>query len=210
MIVVKPPFFIQWLLPKELHWSIPTKEKIIYLTFDDGPTLEYTSEILKMLEKHQAKATFFCVGENIVKHPKEFNAILAHGHSVGNHTYNHLNGFKCDNEIYLDNIKKCDQLSKVHLFRPPYGHISPQQVKRVSKTHHIVLWSVMSYDFKKEMSPQTCLKNTLRYSKPGSIVVFHDHAKAFENLSYALPRFLDHFSEKGFSFKSLKKANFEN
>ena len=203
-MLVRPPLFTRWLLPKDVIWQVPTQEKVIYLSFDDGPTKEYNKEILNTLSQYQVKATFFCVGENVIKHPDEFNTILYSGHSVGNHTHHHLNGFRTENTVYFDNIERCNQTYPFKLFRPPYGRIKLSQAKTISKQYRIVLWSVMSWDFKQSISPERCLHNVIRYSKPGAIVVFHDHVKASKNRNYALPRFIEHYLSLGYTFKSLE------
>ncbi len=202
-MIVTPPFFLRWMLPEAVHWNVPTHEKKIFLTFDDGPTTDITYEILSILKNYNARATFFCVGENIIKHPKVFQAILAQGHNVGNHTHNHPDGLKNSNDFYYDNIEKCQKLHPFQLFRPPYGHISPLQVKYLSKQYSIILWSVLSYDFRPEISPRKCLKNVLEYSGQGSIVVFHDLSKAYSNMIFALPRFIEHFLLKGYAFEAI-------
>ncbi|MEI8204045.1 MAG: polysaccharide deacetylase family protein [Bacteroidota bacterium] len=199
---------MRWLLPEAMYWQVPTKEKKIYLTFDDGPTEDITPIILELLRQYNVKATFFCVGENITKHPDEFQAILNAGHAVGNHSFNHLKGWKTDNKTYFDNIEKCNQLHPFELFRPPYGKISPRQARHLSKQYCIVLWSVLSYDFKKSLLPEACLKNVIEHTNLGSIVVFHDHFKAYQNMIYALPRFIEYYLEKEYSFEILSKNDF--
>lgn len=185
-------------------WKLPTQRPIIYLTFDDGPTPEVTEFVLNTLAEFKAKATFFCIGENIIKNPDIFSQILANGHSVGNHTMNHPNGWNTDNETYIDNFDQCKSvIGEVNLFRPPYGKIKKSQAKTILKTHKIIMWDVISYDFSPEMNPQKCLSVCLKYSKSGSIVVFHDSQKAFKNMAYTLPRFLAYFQEKGYSFEPI-------
>lgn len=224
MYFVNPPYFLKRIFNTAV-WDIPTKEKVIYLTFDDGPIPEITPWVLDTLKQYGAKATFFCIGENIKKHPDIFQRTISEKHSIGNHTYNHLNGWKTSTNEYIENIRQCDsvinsnQLSvisdqsnslrlpntdyRLPLFRPPYGRITPSQYLILSTQYSLIMWDVLSGDFDRKTSGEKCLKNTLENSKPGSIVVFHDSIKAKESLQYTLPRFLEHFSKQGFSFDSL-------
>jgi peptidoglycan-N-acetylglucosamine deacetylase len=178
-------------------WDIPTKDTI-YLTFDDGPTPQITTWVLEQLEKFSAKATFFCIGENIQKHPELFEQLFTDGHAVGNHTFNHLNGLQTANKSYLENVGLCQsQISNLesqtcNLFRPPYGKITPSQGKKLRKMgFKIIMWDVLSADFDTTISKEKCLKNVIDNIRPGSIVVFHDSQKAFANLEYVLPKVLE-------------------
>jgi peptidoglycan-N-acetylglucosamine deacetylase len=192
-------------------WWRKSEDKVIYLTFDDGPVPEITEFVLEELKKKNAKATFFCVGHNIEKHPEVFNKIIQDGHSIGNHTFNHLNGWTTSNEDYFSNIKKCeDQLTllnqnkrKLKLFRPPYGKISRKQIRYLTPDYEIIMWSVLSRDYDKTVGRRNCLSKSIRYTKPGSIIVFHDNVKAQRNLRYVLPFYLEHFTSLGFKFESL-------
>ena len=192
-------------------WSFSKKEKNIYLTFDDGPTPEITDWTLNLLKKYNAKATFFCVGKNIANHPKIFEKIIKENHSVGNHTFNHLNGWKVDNTLYLDNFIKTDTTIqqftdnyKSKLFRPPYGKLNLRQGKKIRKEgYKIIMWDVLSADFDPTISNKKCLKNVIKHTKKGSIIVFHDSVKASQKLKYVLPEILEFYTAKGFSFKSI-------
>ena len=189
-------------------WKIPQEKPTIYLTFDDGPIPELTPWVVEMLREYKAKATFFCVGDNIQKHSAIFRNLVQEGHSIGNHTYSHLNAWKTDKKIYLQDIQKCQyeiekREVKTRFFRPPYGKLNFYLRKEVEKNHQIVLWDVLSYDFDEQVSRETCLKNTLQNCENGSIIVFHDNIKATRNLIYTLPRLIEHFSEKGFTFDKL-------
>lgn len=199
---VRPPFLYKLLLP-QLIWKIKTEEKVIYLTFDDGPHPEITTEVIGILEKYKAKATFFCVGENVEKYPDTYQLILDKGHATGNHSYNHLNGWKVTRKKYFDNVEKCARLIDSHLFRPPYGKINLLHIPYLKIAFRIVMWSVLPHDYSKKISPQQCLKNALKYTDPGSIVVFHDSQKASENMLFALPRFLEHFTKMEYRFELL-------
>ncbi len=203
--LAKTPVFIKKLYP-ECLWDVKTTENIIYLTFDDGPTPEVTSYVLDELKKYDAKATFFCIGKNVKEHFDIYKRIIAEGHKPGNHTFNHLNGWKTDDRKYLDDIKQASNIIDSELFRPPYGRITKFQLKALQGENfklRTVMWSVLSGDFDVKISAENCYLNVIKNVKPGSIIVFHDSLKAFTRLEYALPRVLDFFSEKGFQFKIL-------
>ncbi|MCB0636165.1 MAG: polysaccharide deacetylase family protein [Lewinella sp.] len=202
MYLVKTPKFIQNLFPN-FTWRIPTEEKVLYLTFDDGPIPEVTPWVLEQLAAYDAKATFFCVGDNIRKHPGVMDAVLAEGHSIGNHTFNHLNGWTSDNLPYFHNIRHCAQLTQSVLFRPPYGKLRPRQAQFLQRHYRIVMWDVLSGDFDPNLSEEQCLHNVISNAEAGSIIVFHDSLKAEEKLRYALPRTLEHFSQLGYRFDAL-------
>lgn len=209
-MIYKTPRILTKIYPS-LCWEMPTEEKKIYLTFDDGPIPEITENVLEILEKFQALATFFCIGDNVEKHPEVFKKIVARNHQIGNHTFNHLNGWKTNNETYLENIKKCNESleklvdfsGKKRLFRPPYGRIGRQQIKTLLPDYKIVMWSVLSMDYDKNIAPKQCTKKTIEHTKNGSIVVFHDSLKAAKNMLYALPILLETFTEKGFIFEKI-------
>ncbi len=200
-----------WLLKKIFSsycWSIDTPEKILYLTFDDGPHPTITSFVLDELKKCKALATFFCIGKNVATYPEVYKRILLEGHTVGNHTHNHLNGWKTKNQVYLEDVSKASGYIDSSLFRPPYGRIRFSQSKRLpsfmkKQNTKIVMWDVLSGDFDLSISPEYCAENVLRSSKPGSIIVFHDSNKAFPRIKYALPKTLQFFGEKGYRFHSL-------
>lgn len=203
---VKTPKFIQRLFPNYL-WKKASLSKTIYLTFDDGPTPEITQWTLDTLKHYNAKATFFCIGDNVKKHPTIFDNLVKEGHTIGNHTFNHLKGWNTNTEDYINNTEKAQEVinpKHKHLFRPPFGKIKSRQAKLlINKGYKIVMWSVLSYDWEVSVSQEKCLKNVLKNTSSGSIVVFHDSVKASKNMQYALPKMLDHFSKKGYQFKSL-------
>ena len=179
---------------------------VIYLTFDDGPIPEATPFVMSVLEKYNAKATFFCIGDNIRKHPEIFQKLIEVGHAVGNHTFNHLKGWKTDDEVYLENFRLCDSLTRSRLFRPPYGRIKRSQISKLKDGFpglKIIMWDVLSGDFDLNLSPEKCLRNVLKATEAGSIVVFHDSLKAFERLEYVLPRALEYWNKRGYSFERL-------
>ncbi len=192
-------------------WDIPNTENKIYLTFDDGPMSEITEWVLNQLKKHNAKATFFCIGNNIEKYPNVFTKVISEGHSVGNHTFNHLNGLKTSTEEYLENANLCKasisnlQAATCNLFRPPYGKIKASQAKKVKQLgYKIIMWDVLSADFDISISPEKCLENVLNNVKSGSIIVFHDSVKAFPNLEYTLPKTLKILTKRGFVFDVIR------
>ncbi len=191
-------------------WDIPNNDKKVYLTFDDGPTPEITNWVLSELKKYNANATFFCIGDNIRKYPEIFEQLVSENHSIGNHTFNHLNGWKTKNSEYLNNFDLCEiEMYKLKtenrkLFRPPYGKIKPSQSKLLRKLgYKIIMWDVISYDFDKTISKEQCLQNVLKNVKSGSIIAFHDSVKAFANLEYVLPKTLQFLLENGFTCKAI-------
>jgi peptidoglycan/xylan/chitin deacetylase (PgdA/CDA1 family) len=205
MYLVKTPQFIQKLFPT-FTWRIPTGEKTIYLTFDDGPIPEVTPWVLGQLGQYDAQATFFCVGENINKHPEVLGQVLGAGHAVGNHTFNHLNGWTSDNVKYFLNVRRCAHRVNSNLFRPPYGRLKPRQAEFLQRHYRIVMWDVLSGDFDPEISVAQCLANVLNNARHGSIVVFHDSLKAWEKLQYVLPKVLAHFAAEGYRFRRLEES----
>lgn len=205
MYITKSPFWLKWLYP-ELTWHKNRTENSIYLTFDDGPIPVVTSFVLKTLNKFDAKATFFCIGDNVDKHPEIYQQLLNEGHQTGNHTYNHLRGWDTDDTAYLENVKKCSSMVRSDLFRPPYGRIKKSQIaglKAKNPNLDIVMWDVLSGDFDTGISPEKCLQNVVSNTLNGSIIVFHDSLKAFPRLKYALPKALEYLKGKGHEFKVL-------
>ncbi len=204
---VKTPWWLKKIYSSYL-WDIDTNEKIIYLTFDDGPHPAITPFVLGELKKYNAKATFFCIGKNVVSHPDIYKRILEEGHRTGNHTQNHLNGWKTNTDVYLNDIREATNYIDSELFRPPYGRIKTPQAKKISnaigkKEPKIIMWSVLSGDFDTTVSKKKCLQNVTANTKAGSIVVFHDSEKAYTRLEYALPATLKFFAEKGYIFRAI-------
>lgn len=215
---VTTPKLAKTLFP-DMVWDLPSKEKVIYLTFDDGPTPVITDWTLDVLKKYNAKATFFCIGKNVDEHPTIFKKILNQGHSVGNHTNNHLKGWKTSVKEYLKNVNEAQQIinSQIqnlefnpdnyrdqNLFRPPYGQIKPKQAKQLTELgYKIIMWKVLSIDWDVSISIEKCLENVIKNTSSGDIVVFHDSIKALDNMQYALPKVLEYFSERGFKFKRI-------
>lgn len=197
------PTYLHRSVFKHALWKINTEQKNIYLTFDDGPIPELTEWVLDVLKEYDVKATFFCVGENIQKNPLIFQRILKEGHQVGNHTFNHLKGWRTSLDNYIANVTQCQQFTKTNLFRPPYGRITIKQYKQLLSNYKIVFWDVLTHDYSNKISSESCLKNTIKYTRSGSIVVFHDNVKAEKNLKYVLPKYIDHFLKLNYKFVSL-------
>jgi peptidoglycan-N-acetylglucosamine deacetylase len=208
MYLVKTPQFIQKLFPS-FTWNIPTKEKVLYLTFDDGPTSFITPWILDTLEKYNIKATFFCVGKEIKSNTELLKRIISDGHTIGNHTYSHSNGWNGDHIDYFHDVRHCARLLKTNLFRPPYGRLLPKQVQFLERHYKIVMWDVLSGDFDEHVTKEQCYQNVIKNSKPGSIIVFHDNEKAKINMEYALPKVIEHFIALGYEFRNLSHLNEE-
>lgn len=208
MFIHKTNFLMRALYPNFI-WRIPTEKKEIFLTFDDGPISEVTEFVLEELEKYKAKATFFCIGSNIEKNSDIFQKIVTQQHTIGNHTFNHVRGWDVEDEYYLDNFIKCEEIITIlnsqltTKFRPPFGRIKRSQAKEILKTHEIVMWDVLTGDYDQSLTKERVLSKALQHTEKGSIVLFHDSIKASKNMMYALPKVLEHFSEEGYTFMSL-------
>ena len=209
----KTPSFIRLWFSKYI-WKIPNNENKIYLTFDDGPIPIVTERVLSILKEEKIKATFFCIGDNIKKHSLLFKRIQDEGHAIGNHTFNHLNGWKTNTNEYIENFKLGNETiqkyqlehldektNSTELFRPPYGKIKSSQARTIMKSNYkIIMWDVLSYDFNTTLTPEKCLENVIKNTTTGSIIVFHDSLKAYKNLEYALPKAIQLLKQKGFEF----------
>lgn len=202
MIIEQPSKWLRWIYPKAL-WRMDKTEKRVYLTFDDGPIPEATPIILKILKERGIKATFFMVGENVFKHPELYEQIKADGHSIGNHTYNHMGGAKHMIHTYMENIKKADDLLHTHLFRPPHGWMRPSTYAYLSTKYKVVMWDLVTRDYSKWMTDQDVFNNIKTYTRNGSIITFHDSLKSIEKLKTALPQSLDWLIENGYAFGTL-------
>ena len=179
-------------------WRKNSSSKVIYLTFDDGPVPEVTPLVLDILDHYNWKATFFCVGENVQKHPELYNEILLRGHKTGNHSFNHLKGFNYSTDEYKANIEKAARLIDSNLFRPPYGRITPTQIKSLQDNYQSIMWDVITHDYDKQLSPEQVFKNITNNLRKGSIVVFHDSIKAKERVVAVLPKAIEFWTEKGY------------
>ena len=206
MRLVKPSKIFRMFYPS-LLWEMPkTGEKTIYLTFDDGPHPTITPLVLEILKRYDAKATFFCIGNNVRQFPATFELIKKEGHSVGCHTFNHENGWKTKTQDYVGSVSAANELIQSNLFRPPHGKIKRSELKKLSTLHSklkIVAWTVIAYDWDHALSPEDVYQNVIRNAGDGAIVAFHDSIKAYNNMISALPRVLEYYSQKGFIFKSL-------
>lgn len=191
--------FARQALPSSLLWKVDTSERKVFITFDDGPAPALTPEILAILKLFRARATFFCVGENVIRHRDIYRQIIEEGHSVGNHTHHHLNGWHTSFKNYLDDISQASRFLESKLFRPPYGKITLRQARALAKDYQVVMWTVLTRDFDPEISKEKCLETAIRGVKPGAIIVFHDNLKASEKVLYALPRLLEYLHKEGFT-----------
>jgi peptidoglycan/xylan/chitin deacetylase (PgdA/CDA1 family) len=211
---IKTPAILRWLFPNSL-WCIQTQERKVFLTFDDGPHPVITPWVLDELRKYNAKATFFCVGKNVVDFPEVYDRILAEGHATGNHTFNHLNGWQTNNKEYAADISKASSVIHSRLFRPPYGKIKPLQHKRIPAAMNdanakVIMWDVLSADFDNTLSPQQCVSNVIDHYTSGSIIVFHDSEKAFPRLEIVLPKVLKELKDKNYECCSLEALTTTN
>lgn len=205
MYLVKTPQIIRKMFPNFV-WSVSELDRVLYLTFDDGPHPEVTPWVLEQLKPYDAKATFFCVGDNVQKYPDTFDQLLYEGHTVGNHTFNHLNGWTTDNLPYFHNVRHCARLINSEFFRPPYGRLKPKQVQFLQRHYQIVMWDVLSGDFDTSINGMQCFRNVAHNAGPGSIVVFHDSEKARKNMMASLPKVLEHFHKLGYRFEALQPS----
>lgn len=201
--LVKTPWWLKKLYPGCL-WDMPAKEKKLYLSFDDGPHPTITPYVMEELKKYNAKATFFCIGENVMKFPEQYRLYKEQGHAVGNHTQHHINGWKSDDIVYLNDIKEAGEHIDSSLFRPPYGRMKKSQVRKMltgDKKLRIVMWNILAGDWVPELSPEKCYRRIKRKISDGDIIVLHESDKSWERMSYVLPRLLEEFSQKGYSFE---------
>ncbi len=208
---VKTPQWLKKFFPERMIWDMPADtEPAVYITFDDGPHPVATPFVLEQLEKYNAAATFFCVGNNVVRYPEVYAHILADGHRTGNHTHDHINGWKTTSSRYLKNIERADKYIHSTIFRPPYGRIKYSQIRKIRKRHpswSIYMWDILSADFDKAITPEDCLQNVLANICPGSIIVFHDSDKAYERMKYALPEVLEYCQKQNWKMKALPGEN---
>lgn len=200
--MVRLPSFLRWIYPNAI-WNLPSERKVVYLTFDDGPTPVVTEKILTLLEDYQAKATFFCIGKNIEQHPELFKLVKSKGHHIGSHTYSHINGWKSKSIDYLTDYQKGRELANSNLFRPPYGRILLNPLQTIQKQDKVIMWDILSKDYDTSLTPETVLNNVLRNIKPGAIIVFHDSEKAKKNVIAVLPQLLQYLKQQGYAMEAI-------
>lgn len=196
---IRTPGVLKLLYP-DFIWRYNSGDKKVYLTFDDGPIPDSTPWTLDLLKEKNVKASFFCVGDNVRKYPDLYRRIVQEGHVVGNHTFNHLKGWKKNAPKYIENVIMASELIKSHLFRPPYGLIRRSQAKHLQKEYKIVMWDVLSGDYRQDISPEDCLRGVMENTRSGSIILFHNHKKADRNMRYAVPRLIDELKSQGYEF----------
>lgn len=209
IFIHQTPGWLPWIFP-QFCWRKSGARNVIHLTFDDGPVPDATPLVLKHLREFEAKATFFCVGQNVDRFPEIIEQVVGNGHSVGNHTYHHLNGWKTTRDEFIHDVARCQDVLRPYikvnskpLMRPPYGRLKPNQWRALIKEYQIIMWDVLSGDFSGKIDSKTCLEKSIRYSSSGSIVLFHDSIKTIDKLNVVLPEFLRHFSGLGYSFQAL-------
>lgn len=200
MFIEQPPRFYKVLFPG-VTWRIPSKEKCVYLTFDDGPISEVTPWVLDVLDRYGVKATFFCVGDNVCKHPDVYRMVQARGHRIGNHTFNHIQGIRFGTRNYLANVAEAAEYIRSDLFRPPHGHMRLSQLLSLRRKYRIVMWDVVTRDYSPHMTPEGVLNVVKRYTRNGSVIVFHDSLKAEKNMREAMPRAIGWLQSQGYVFK---------
>ena len=203
MIIEQPAAYLRWLYPKAL-WRMDRRERSVYLTFDDGPIPESTPFILETLKRLRVKATFFMVGDNVRKHPELYQQIVDEGHQVGNHTHNHISGFRHSIHEYTYNVEHANAYIKSNLFRPPHGWMRISQYVWLSRNYKVVMWDLVTRDYSKWMTAQGVVNNVKRYARPGSIITFHDSLRSIDKLRTALPESIEWLREKGYQFRTFE------
>jgi polysaccharide deacetylase len=203
MFIEQPAKWLRWIYPRAT-WRMNKHEHAVYLTFDDGPIPEATPFVLDVLKEHNIKATFFMVGDNVRKHPLIYERVKAEGHQIGNHTFNHISGFKHSIKTYSDNAEKANTYLHSHLFRPPHGWMRLTQYARLRKKYRIVMWDLVTRDYSKWMTAEDVLNNVKRYTRNGSIITFHDSLKSIEKLKTALPQAIIWLKKQGYEFRTFE------
>lgn len=201
MFVERADKFLKWFIPA--IWTIKDSEKSAYLTFDDGPCPEVTPKVLDILDRYDIKATFFCVGNNVKKYPHIFDLIVSKGHRVGNHTMHHLKGFNSSLNDYIKDVEEANRMINSDLFRPPYGRITIKQLKELKKSYKVIMWDVITRDYNRKLKPEKCFSIVKRFSRKGSIIVFHDSIKSADNVLQALPWSIEWLKSEGYVFKTI-------
>ncbi len=204
MFIEQPPFFYRIFFPGAI-WRINKSEKCVYLTFDDGPIPEITPWVLDLLDKYNIKATFFCVGDNVRKYPDIYQMVLDRGHIVGNHTYNHLQGLRSWTKNYTENTEKAAELIHSRLFRPPHGHMRILQFFSLRKKYKMIMWDVVTRDYSNKMTAKGVFNVVKRYTRNGSVIVFHDSIKAGDRMKESLPKSIEWLLQQGYTFKLIEQ-----
>ena len=204
MLIEQPPFYYRLLFPGA-HWRFNKDKKVVYLTFDDGPIPEITPWVLDVLDKYNIKATFFCVGDNVQKYPEVYQMVLDRGHVVGNHTFHHIQGLKTLSRNYIKDVKQAEQLINSKLFRPPHGHLRIPQFLMAKRDYKIIMWDVVTRDYSKLKTSEQVFENVKKYTRNGSVIVFHDSLKAGDRMKKALPRSIEWLLEQGYAFEIIKE-----
>ena len=198
---VKTPSLTKYLFPS-LVWKKNTDQKKIWITFDDGPDEKVTPYLINVLEKFNIKATFFVIGNQAKKHPELVKLIINNGHKIGNHSFSHLNGFSTNNNKYFEDVEQAKKYIDSDIFRPPYGKITPFQIKNLKKDFKIIMWDIMSWDFKENIYPNKMYKNVIDNVENGSIILFHNNLKSYNNLKNSLEIILEKLKDKGYQFST--------
>lgn len=202
MFIEQPSLWLRWIYPDAL-WRMDKREKVVYLTFDDGPIPEVTPFVLDILDRYNIKATFFMVGDNVRKYPEIFEMVKSRGHRVGNHTFNHIGGFLHSIRGYLNNVEKADGYIHSNLIRPPYGWMKWEQYFFLRRHYQLVMWDLVTRDYSCHLNADDVFNNVRRYARNGSIITFHDSLKSIDKLRTALPRSIEWLQSKGYSFKTI-------
>lgn len=202
MYFVRSPKLFDLLYP-DMIWRMDKAEKKLYLTFDDGPDNIVTPELLDILDRYKAKATFFCVGKKAKQHPEIIQQIKSSGHTIGNHTFRHLKGKEVSKSAFIEDVAQCDKYSESNLFRPPYGSIRRSQIKLLKGKYKIYMWTVLPGDFDATISKEKCLKRSIRNTTNGTIIVYHDSTKTREKVLFTIPKYIEHFQKLGYTFEAL-------
>lgn len=202
------PRWLRFIYPGGLIWQMDVQQKVVYLTFDDGPIPEVTPLVLEILNKYNVKATFFMVGDNVQKYPHIFESVKQHGHAVGNHTYHHLKAWSTSHSAYLSDVEKCHEIILTNLFRPPHGQINRLIAKKLKTDYKIVMWSTLTGDYNNKLDGRQCLANAVKGTFPGAIIVFHDSIKALPRMEYTLPLYIEYCRQNGYSFSTLAALNY--
>ena len=200
MFIEQPSIYLRWLYPRAT-WRMDSREKSVYLTFDDGPIPEATPFTLDVLDRFGIKATFFMVGDNARKYPHLLEEVRRRGHRIGNHTYNHIGGLRWLSRNYVRNVERANELLQTNLFRPPHGWMKWSEYIRLGKRYRVVMWDLVTRDYSKWVTPQDVVNNVKRYTRNGSIITFHDSMKSIEKLKSALPESIQWLKEQGYEFK---------